>query len=186
MRLRKLKFPIAVLEPRRLMGGKNAGLSRLSWFNVCEPDFFRRGGYADALIYDSKGNEYEVETIELHKLPLLSRIGIWVSLPLERLATAVYRLFGRKYRGPDFNDVARVDMILKKRRQLSFDEFCNELRNVALAHPEWWRRHSTQAEIQDLFKDSKTFVDAIHAIGVLDPPGKEKLPGRSSKVVDLR
>jgi hypothetical protein len=150
------------------------------------PDFYKRGGYADALVYDYNGNEYEVETIELHPLSLLSRIGIWLSLPIEWLAAFVYRLFGRKYRGPDFNDVARVDMILKKRRQLSFDEFCNELRNVALAHPEWWRRHSTQAEIQDLFKDSKTFVDAIHAIGVLDPPGKEKLPGRSSKVVDLR
>ncbi len=186
MRLRELKYPIAVLQPNCLMGGKNADLARRRRFDVNLADYLRRGGYDDALIYDADGNEYEVETIELHPLELHSRIGIWLELPLEMLAMAIGKFLRRKYQPPDWSDLAWVDMILKRRRQLSFDEFRNELRNVALAHPEWWRRHSTKAEIEDLFKECKTFAEAIHEIGVLDPSGKEKLPGKSSKVVDLR
>ncbi len=169
MRLRQLKFPIAVLKPNSLMGGKNAGLSRPSSFNEKVASYYLKGGYDDALLYDSDGNEFSVRSIEFGKVS-----------PLARVKELLHWTSG----GSD--DLVRVDMELEHLRTLSFDQFCSELREIALDHPTWWKRHSERAEIEAMFTNAKTFSEAIEDIGVLDPPGKERLPGKSTKIVDMR
>lgn len=82
--------------------------------------------------------------------------------------------------------MVRVDTQLREIGRLSLDEFKTELRQIALAHPTWWNRHSSEEEIRGLFDGCSTFAKAIDDIGVLDPPGKERLPGHSDIIVDLR
>lgn len=169
MRLRELKFPIAVLRRDSLIGGRSAGLSGPSWFNINIASYYQLGGYDDAIIYDSDGREFSVHSIELRDAPFYS---------------GILRLIG--WHAKTTESEAWVDMNLDYIRTLPLDQFCNELGEIALAHPAWWKRHSDRSEIEGMFEGVRTFSEAIDRIGVLDPPNRERLPGKSTKVVDLR
>lgn len=173
MRLRELAFPIAVLRPNSLMGGRNAGLKTKNRYNFNIAQYYTDGAYDEARIFDSEGREFRVSKIIFDR-------ACFVYYALERLD---YLLI---FKNPDPTDMVRVDMELELVRNLSLEQFCTELTQIALDHPNWWKRHSTRDEIEQMFKGTKTFAEAIDEIGVLDPPGKEKLPGKSTKVVDLR
>lgn len=167
MLLRELTFPIAILRENSLMGGKSAGLSSACGWNVCLADYHRNGGYDGATFFDSDGRVLEVERIYFDEPK-------WFQLAFERLITV----------GND--ELVRVDMELRLLETLDFEEFCTRLRGIALDHPEWWQRHSSREEIQDMFEGCKSFKEAINDIGVLDEGGREKLPGRSSLIEDRR
>jgi hypothetical protein len=77
-------------------------------------------------------------------------------------------------------------MELRQVGQLTLGEFCEELRGIALEHPSWWKRHSTEHEIRSMFEGCSTFAEAIDDIGILDEPQKERVKGRSDKTVDFR
>lgn len=173
MNLRELSFPIAVLRPTSLIGGANAGLASPSRFNFNSAKFFLDGGYDDAVIFDSEGREFDIAKIFFMR-------PSWYSYFLKRLDYLII------FRDPDPADMVRIDMELILTRHLSLNQFCSELTQIALSHPSWWTRHSKREEIEQMFTGIKTFAQAIDQIGVLDPPGKEKLPGKSTKVVDLR
>lgn len=172
MRLRELKFPIAVLRPGSLIGGEAAGLGSAKWYDFNLASYYLKGAYDNATIYDSNGEKYVVVSIELTR-------PNWVHYLLD-LAGNFF--IPRR----DAEPMARVDMTLGKVGQLSLIEFCEEIRNVALSHPSWWQRHSNEAEVTGMFDGCTTFEAAINSIGVLDPPGTERLGKESSKVVDLR
>ncbi len=173
MQLRELTFPIAVSRPSSLIGGRNAGLHKRSKFDFSVAEYFLKGGYDNAKIYDARGKEFEVVSIEF-------RQPNWVYYFLQRADN--FFIFPIK----DKTDMVRVDMVLQQTRELSLNQFCNEFRKVALEHPTWWKRHSSHAEIEQMFSSCTTFAQAINDIGVLDPTGREKLPGKSTLVVDLR
>lgn len=70
MRLRGLKFPIAILwpEPLGLWGGKNAGLDRWSsYFAMGFDKQFIGGAFDEATLIDATGRRFEVAEIELSR-----------------------------------------------------------------------------------------------------------------------
>lgn len=173
MRLRELKFPIAIEKPDAFLGGWGAGIQKPSRFNWKIASYYLEGGYDDAIIYDSDGRRFEVKTIELRKPK-------WWRYVFERLDNFIV------LPNPDAEPMANVDMVLRQTGTLTLDEFCNHVLDVLLANPSWWKRFSTEARVRKIFEGDTTFEEAINHIGIYDPPGKEKLPGKSSKVVDLR
>ena len=168
MRLRKLKYPIAILSSTSILGGKSAGLGSASRWNNNVADYFCKGGYDAVTIIDSSGSVYSVSEIILSPLSLRSRV-----------------LGALLYSGSS-TARADVDMNLKRIECLSLIEFQNRIRELALSHPEWWQRHSEREEIQNMFDGCQSFMESINSIGILDSVGNEKLPGKSHKVVDLR
>lgn len=173
MRLRELTFPIAVRKTTSLMGGRNAGLHKICGFDFNIAEYYKKGGYDDVTIYDSMGREFSVAAIEFRRPHwihyLRSRAGNFFILP-----------------DRDKADMVTVDMQLQFVKQHTLNGFCTELRELALQNPKWWKRHSSQKEIESMFENCSTFAEAINDIGVLDAPGKEKLKGKSNKIVDLR
>jgi hypothetical protein len=171
MRLRELKYPVANLRPYSLMGGRNATFSsRRRWdFNIAES--YLKGYFDDAIIYDSEGHKFEAVKIVLSPSQWWYRLG--------DLAANFFLTRNKP-------DPTNVDMELRQIAQRSLDELRTELREVALANPSWWKRHSSEQEIRDMFKGCSTIAEAIDDIGVLDKPGKERPKGHSDKVVDLR
>lgn len=155
------------------MGGRNAGLHKSAEFDFNVAEFYLKGGYDDAVIFDASGREFQVQSIEFRK-------PSWVHYFLRRAGNLFI------FPDTDKTDMVRVDMVLQQTRELSLEPLCNELRMAALAHPNWWKRHSSQIEIEQMFVNCTTFAQAINDIGVLDPPGREKLLGKSTKIVDLR
>lgn len=172
MRLREIEFPIAVLRPLSLMGGRNANLHKVGRFDYNLASYYLRGGYDDARIYDATGGGFEVEEIRLYQ-------PVWWQ---DFLSRAVNLFLPRRAAEP----MVTVDMVLRQVEHLELDAFCDKMRSVALDHPNWWKRHSDREEIETMFTGCKTIKDAIEAIGVLEPPGAERLPGHSAKVYDLR
>lgn len=75
MRLRELKFPIAILGPNILMGGKASGLSKPARFNFNIAEYYLDGGYSDTTIYDADGGKYSVDKIEFTKPSLWYYFG---------------------------------------------------------------------------------------------------------------
>ena len=62
MRLRDLTYPIAVLRPDLLAGGKNGGFgSPRRWaYNIA--DYYLKGGFDDAVFYDAPNVGYFAQT----------------------------------------------------------------------------------------------------------------------------
>lgn len=173
MRLRQIEFPIAILRPNSLMGGRNAGLHTVRRFSFNIADYYLKGGYDAVTIYDSLGREFAINRIEMRK-------PHWVHYFLQRADNLFIFPINDK------TDMVSIDMVLTETRQLSLEHFCNELRDLALENPAWWKRHSSRSEIEGMFLNCQNIAEAIEQIGVLDPPGREKLLGQSTKVVDLR
>lgn len=168
MRVRELKYPIAILKRDSLLGGRDAALSSPRIWHRNLADYYLEGGYDDARLIDCTGHEWEVEKITLRRLS-----------PFQ----AFLRPFTQVGKGEEF---ASVDMELRKTDTYTLERFCTEMRELALQNPSWWKRHSSKQEITVMFDGCKTFAEAINDIGVLNPPGKEKLKGHSDKVIDLR
>lgn len=173
MRLRELKYPIAIQQDHSLVGGWGAGLNKSSRFNWNVASYYLKGGYDDAIIFDSAGRQFEVIAIELRKPEwwryVLDRLGYLLVLP-----------------NPGAEPMANVDMELRQTAQLSFEEFCESTLTLLLANPSWWNRFSTEARVRKIFEGDKSFAEAINHIGIYEAPGEERVPGSSSKVVDLR
>lgn len=167
MRLRDLRYPIAILKPHMLVGGKDAGLNSPRRWNNNDATYYQRGGFVDATVFDSEGRVFEIEKVYLNKTSFLG--GVF------------WRVMGGSMKGS-----ADVDMDLREIDRIAFADFCQRMRNIALAHPEWWKRHSEKDEIENMFVGCKTFSEAINSIGVLDTPGKERLKGLADNVVDRR
>ncbi len=173
MRLRELTYPIAIVRPNGLMGGRSAQLSGPSRFAWNFAPYYLEGGFDHAVFYDSEGRVFEVKRIELTKPQ-------WWRYVLDRLDYLII------FPNPDIEDVVNVDMVLSQTGTITLEDFCKRMVDLLLSHPSWWKRFSTEARVRRIFEGDTTFKDAIDHIGVYDPPGKEKLPGRSSKAVDLR
>ena len=173
MRLRKLKYPIAIETRTFLQGGWGAALHKPSRYNWNLASYYQSGGYDDAIIYDSTGRRFEIEVIELRKPAwwryVLDRLGYLIILP-----------------NPDAEPMVDVDMVLRQTGTLTLEEFCQHMLDLLIDNPSWWSRFSTEARVRKIFEGDHTFEEAINHIGIYDPPGKERLPGRSSKVCDLR
>ncbi|HSF93562.1 MAG TPA: hypothetical protein VLA52_00935 [Thermohalobaculum sp.] len=167
-----MTYPIAALKKDVLMGGRNAGLSSPRRWDFNIADYYMKGGFDGAIFYDSEGRKFKVVKI------MLSPSQWWYYLG--DLAGNFF--LPRKVK----TSMANVDMELKQIGKLSLDQFSDELRSIALANPSWWKRHSSEKEIREMFKGCATFAAAIDDIGVLDSPGKERLKGRSDVIVDLR
>ena len=88
MRLRDLKFPIAIVMPHGLLGGWSADLKSPSRYRWNLASYYLKGGYDDVTIYDSAGRQFEVELIELRK-------PAWWRYVLDRLGGSVAKL--RRY-----------------------------------------------------------------------------------------
>lgn len=168
MRLRKLRYPIAIVCPSSLIGGVNAELDTPKHWNSNLVDYYRNGGFNDCRVVDSEGREFLVDKIVFTEISVLYRVVHWLLMRPK-------------------SELVRVDMQLSQTRSYTLDEFCTKFRQLALNHPEWWQRHSDREEIEQMFETSETFKDAINDIGVLDPPGREKLLGKSTiEIIDLR
>lgn len=168
MRLRKLKYPIAIFEPNGLMGGRDAGLASSRRWNANLTDYYLKGGFNNFKFIDCTGHEFEIRKIYFGRVDFLTKII--------DLVTTVQG-----------SEKANIDMELVATREYSLDEFCSKFRQLALENPEWWKRYSEREEIERMFGGCETFKDAINDIGVLDPPGREKLSGKSTvEIVDLR
>lgn len=168
MRLLEIQYPIAVLEPNSLIGGKDAGFSSPNRWRNNDAEFYLKGGFDDAIFIDSRGRKFEVETIFIN--PTSSWDKFVALFTVARSGTAP----------------VNIDMELKQVHEYDLDEFCEEMRRLALENPDWWKRHSSKSEITDMFVGSKSFAEAINDIGVLDVPGEAKMKGKSNKTVDLR
>ena len=168
MYLSKLKYPIAIQRKQSVMGGKNADLSSPRCWRCNIPEYYQKGGFQGAVIYSADGGRYEIERVLLKPLGLLDK---------------VYSTF--MIAGPA-SSVCNVDMELRKTGKLSLVDFCNSIRDLALANPTWWSRHSDRSEIEKMFDGCETFECAINDIGILDGPKEPKPKGKPSSVIDLR
>ena len=168
MRLLDLEYPIAIIERDLMMGGKNAGLgSKRRWRNSLA-SYFLGGGYHSAEIVDARGRRFSVQKILLLPRNNLDRfLGIFTTT------------------GPS-SEITNVDMELRLVRQYALSEFCDEMRKLALSRPEWWKRHSSEDEIREMFKGCTTFAEAIDDIGILDAPNSTRRPEKSVEGVDMR
>jgi len=173
MRLRDLKFPIAIVMPHGLLGGWSAGLKSPSTYSWKIASYYLKGGYDDVTIYDSAGRQFEVELIELRKPAwwryVLNRLGYLLILP-----------------NPDAEPMADVDLILRQTGTLSLEEFCQEMLDLLNDNPSWWRQFSTKARVSKIFEGDTTFEDAINHIGVYEGPKRNRPSGKSNKIRDLR
>lgn len=173
MRLRELEFPIAILQTHSLMGGKAGGLSSVRRFNFNLESFYRRGGFADAVIFDSTGKECAVEAIIFDRPSLWSYVG-------ERLGYLL--ILPNRKKEP----MVRIDMELNPLQTLTIEEMKDRFLRVALKNPTWWQRHASQGEIETMFVDCNSIREVINAIGVLDPPGRERLGNKKVPIIDNR
>jgi hypothetical protein len=173
MRLRELKFPIAIQYPNELEGGRHCGLHNLARFNWSLAVAYQDGRFDNAEIIDSSGKAFGVEKVYFMRPTLwrffIDRLGHFLILP---------RM--------DKREIVRVDMELKKTRQLTLDQFKDECRKLIASHPAWWKRYSSADEIERMFIDAHTFPDAINEIGTFAPSDNMIYRGKSAKIVDLR
>ena len=91
---------------------------------------------------------------------------------------------------PAFNrnkePMVRIDMELKLLQTLPIEEMKDRFLQVALENPTWWQRHASQGEIETMFADCNSIREVINAIGVLDPPGRERLGNKKVPIIDNR
>ena len=165
-KIRQITYPIAILEPDGLSGGKHGGGGSSRRWNHCDDSFFLEGGIDDVIIYDSDGRKFIVEKIYLSKVKAYDIV------------------FGYLINGYDSNSV-RVDMDLKQIDQLTFSQFREELLEKVLANPNWWKGRYYKKNVLKKF-DASTFSELINNIEVLEPRSLPKLKGYSDKVFDNR
>lgn len=171
MRLRDVSYPIAVLQNDGLYGGGGGGLSSPRRWDYNIADYYLKGAFDDAIIYDSTGKKFEVERILLYPSHWLDNLG----------DRADHFFLGKSNPDP-----ANVDMELRQVGELTVETFVREITEIILANPSWWNGKFSEQEMRDLLRECSTVAEAIDKIGVLDRTGGEKLKGRSRKAVDLR
>jgi hypothetical protein len=173
MRLSELAFPIAVLREDSLCGGNASHLGRMPHFFMRKASACLNGYYDNAVIYDSTGRKLVIEAIELRKPPWLHRIA---------------RKAGHLFIFPDndWDDLASIDMVLRQIGLHTLETFRTELRDIALGHPEWWKRFTTAEAISERFEAPTSISDIIENIGTLEQKRLDRLPGRSTKCQDMR
>lgn len=174
MRLHELEFPIAILFHDGIYGGRHGRLSnRLRSFSFAHDEEFLNGLFDDAIIYNSSGRRMEILSIELTQTD-------WWRRMIRR--ADFFFIFPDRAKGR----FAKVDMELKETGLLSLAEFKDEIKNIVLAHPQWWKRHSSKSEIQSMFDGCGTFKDAFDDIGYLEAYPEMQSKGVSKLAVDLR
>ena len=77
-------------------------------------------------------------------------------------------------------------MELELEANQTYEEFCAEVIEILEQNPNFWKSTYSHANMRRIFEGDFEISDAINHIGVLDPPGKPKMPGISSKVIVLR
>jgi hypothetical protein len=173
MRLRELKFPIAIRFPNELEGGRECDLHGSARFDWTLAVAYQDGRFDNVEIIDCSGQAYRVEKIYFMRPTFrrwfLDRLGNLLILP---------RL--------DKREIVRVDMELEETRKLDLEQFKVEFRELILSHPAWWKRRADRTKMEGIFLKSATLADAINEIGSLSPADNLIYRGKSEKIEDLR
>ncbi len=170
MRLRLLNYPLAIILPDQILGGKNADLGSPRRWNHKIGSYYESGVYDEAEIIDSAGRRFRVSKIYLSELSLLSKIS------------ATFLSAG------GLSGLFDVDMELEQIGTCDQEEFCQRITQLVSESQNWSVTEDDKRELQELFDESRTLADAINAVGVFDDwkcgDSEKPLPkGNSEKVV---
>jgi len=150
MRLRKLNYPLAIIFPHEIWGGKGAGLSSPRRWNHNIGSYYETGVYDEAEIIDSAGRRFRVSKIYLSELSLLSKIS------------ATFLSAG------GLSGLFDVDMELEQIGTCDQEEFCRKISDLVSESQNWSVTENDKKELQELFDESRTLADAINAVGIFD------------------
>lgn len=173
MRLRELRYPIAIRHPNELQGGRNALLHSSARFDWTVVAAFQDGSFDNVEITDTTGHAYRVMNIYSMKASFWSWFLYWLGN---------FLIVSRS----DKWKIIRVDMELEHTRAFTLEQFKHEYRELILAHPAWWKRYSKREDMEKKFATATTFEEAINEIGTLSPSDNMIYRGKSNKIVDLR
>lgn len=170
MRLRKLKYPLAIIFPHQILGGKNGDLGSPRRWNRNIGSYYESGAYDEAEIIDATGSCFFVKKVILSKPSLFSRV------------------LGTFLEAGDASDTFDVDMELEQIGACDQEEFRQRITQLVSESQNWSVTEDDKRELQELFDESRTLEDAINAVGVFDDwkCGDSEKPlekGKSEKVV---
>ena len=178
MKLSELKYPIALVLPDSVAGGRSAELASYRRFRSMIAEYFLSGGWNGAQIVDADGNLYKVVSITL--LPLR-----WFDYLLA---------FVTAEGGP--KGLCQVDAELKRIEHLTLEAFIDFVTPHLLLNPDWWDDYEwvngegwqpiglveKEIDLEDLrmaaafkFDGVKTVREAISDLGVWDNPSKRRI-----------
>ena len=179
MRVRELKYPIAILGKTLFIGGSEAGTKSARGWNYGLTHGYLNGHNDNDVFFDSLGRQFHVEAIELHDLRLIDRL----------LSTIES---GRK----GIERQARFDIVLKHVSTLQLDDFRAFIMDFLRQNPDWIHPHPDDDPSENFGIDEvaaelgrcKSFKDLITAIGFHHPNHHSAClsPGHSTKVIDRR
>ena len=170
MRLRKLNYPLAILFPHQIWGGKGAGLVTPRRWNHNIGSYYESGIFDDAEIIDSAGRRFIVSKIHLSKLSILSKVS-----------AAFFSAGG-------LSGLFDVDMDLEQVGVCTHREFCQRIMQLVSRSESWSVTLAEKKELQELLDESRTLEDAINTVGIFDGWKRNDIEkpaktGKSNKVV---
>lgn len=176
MRIRELKYPIAVLSQSSFSGGNEAGTASPRGWNVGVIDDYIRGDNDDDIYFDSLGRQFTAESIEIRNIGTLQ----W--------------LWHKMIFTPDISNLGHIDIVLRQVGSLSLEELRLYILNFISDNTSWLEKHPDDPEfrsnwddIQEEFNRPKNFPDLINKLYFLsNPEFTISAIGASSKVIDLR
>lgn len=175
-KLSELEFPIAIIRPDSVVGGKSANLTSYRRFRTMLADYFLEGGWNGALIVDADGGMHKVSSVTLAPLH-------W----LDAIASALRFRNGAK-------ELCRVDAELERIDRLDLEGFIALVMPRILGNKNWWDDYewvsgkgwepvgtvedvteieSMRSAVAQKFEGIMTLRNAISELGVWDDPSKK-------------